>query len=128
MANVLVPISVGELVDKITILRIKQRKITDSAKLINIVAELDALKAVAKEHNIGLDAAEVADLESVNMRLWDIEDDIRQEERDKNFGERFVELARAVYVTNDQRFEAKSKVNDLFGSELREEKSYESYQ
>ena len=127
MANVLVPISIGELVDKITILKIKLTKITDATKLKNINKEYEALMSVTKELGLEMEAKEVANLLTVNQELWEIEDDIRDKERDREFDDEFIHLARAVYVTNDKRFAAKSAINELFGSDLREEKSYKKY-
>jgi hypothetical protein len=127
MANVLVPISIGELVDKITILRIKKKMISDAGKLENIKKEYEALSSVAVDSGIDLDSDAVSSLEAINFKLWNIEDDIRQKERARKFDEEFIELARSVYVVNDQRFEAKSKVNKIYGSNLKEEKSYEDY-
>jgi hypothetical protein len=125
--EILVPVSVGELVDKVTILRIKEQRITDPGKVRNIRAELAALEAVAARANIALAGPLVADLTRVNERLWEIEDDIRAKERSKVFDPAFVELARAVYLTNDQRFALKSRLNESYGSAYREEKSYEQY-
>ena len=127
MAELLAPVSVGELIDKITILRIKRRMITDAAKLTNIEAEMAALLSVCKKANIDPDAPLARDLEAINVKLWKIEDDIRDLERSKNFDAAFVALARAVYITNDERFATKSKINQVFGSSLKEEKSYQSY-
>lgn len=125
--NISVPVSVGEFVDKITILRIKTIHIKDSVKQVNIRKELDALERVAAEHGIDLSAQVVIELQQVNQELWDIEDEIRVLERAKDFSQRFIDLARAVYITNDKRFEVKSKVNLHFGSSYFEEKSYEKY-
>lgn len=125
--RLMVPVSTGELVDKITILRIKRRNISDTAKLTHIITELKALEAVCAQHGIRLDTPDVEDLEAVNSRLWQIEDDIRSCERAKEFGSRFIDLARAVYLTNDERFTIKTRINAATGSQLREEKSYEDY-
>ncbi|MGQ9368798.1 DUF6165 family protein [Azospirillum sp. ST 5-10] len=125
----LVPVSWGELTDKITILQIKSERITDSMKLANVRKELEALEAVCAASG-GLPdrtATVVAELRSVNAELWDIEDDIRECERAKDFGERFVALARKVYRTNDRRAGLKRIINDIMGSELIEEKSYKDY-
>lgn len=127
MGELLCPVSVGELVDKITILRIKQRHIRDQAKLRNIEAELAALTDVCRQARIDLGDQAVRELEDINARLWKIEDDIREKERAKRFDQEFVELARAVYLTNDDRFAAKSRLNALYGSRLKEEKSYREY-
>ena len=129
MARIEVPISVGELVDKVTILEIKSEKIADDAKRVNIRRELDALTAALKP----LIAATPAiaplktELRTINETLWGIEDDIRDRERNRDFGAAFVALARAVYQTNDRRAATKRKIDDLTGSELVEEKSYAPY-
>ena len=124
-----VPVSVGEVVDKVTILEIKSERISDSEKLRNVANELDALRPLVSGGVF--DSAELVDLtdglRAVNGELWDIEDDIRAEEAAGRFGERFIELARAVYVTNDRRAELKKKINLATGSQLVEEKSYEDY-
>ncbi|HWI41148.1 MAG TPA: DUF6165 family protein [Verrucomicrobiae bacterium] len=124
-----VPISIGELLDKITILEIKKERIRNEEKLRNVVTELDLLSRVRDESvPAGEEMASVyAELRSVNEKLWDIEDDIRECERAKDFGPRFIELARAVYITNDRRAELKNVLNRLSGSLLVEEKSYEAY-
>jgi hypothetical protein len=125
--EILVPVSIGELIDKITILRIKTRMITDAAKVANVRAELDSLEAACAGAGIDTRTDLAAELEAVNLKLWKIEDDIRDKERAKTFDAGFVELARAVYQVNDQRFAVKSKINAATGSALREEKSYKDY-
>jgi prefoldin subunit 5 len=130
MNEILIPISPGELLDKITILQIKAERIADPVKVANVKTELDMLSKVWSEA-VEVDAeisALTAELKSVNEALWEIEDDIRNEERGKRFGERFIELARAVYVTNDERANAKKKVNLHLNSTIVEEKSYQDYQ
>ena len=127
MSEILVPVSVGELIDKITILRIKQRHIKDAAKLRNIGAELSALEAVCVKAKLDTKDALAGELEAINQKLWVIEDDIRDKERTRTFDQRFIELARAVYVTNDERFQVKSKINAAAGSLYKEEKSYRDY-
>ena len=125
----MVPQSWGELIDKITILEIKSEKLTDASKLINVRRELQELITVRERHfpnHAGLAEAS-AKLKKVNESLWWIEDDIRDCERAKDFGPKFIELARAVYVTNDLRGNVKREINDLLGSTLKEEKSYASY-
>ena len=124
-----VPVSVGEVVDKVTILEIKSDRISDQGKLRNIATELDALRPLVSGGVFDTDevTALTDALRAVNGELWDIEDDIRAEEAAGRFGERFIELARAVYVTNDRRAELKKKINLATGSELVEEKSYEDY-
>jgi len=126
---ILVPVSWGELLDKITILEIKSRRIADTAKRENVERELAALNGVVTEAGSLPPAAQpvIDRLRGVNESLWDIEDEIRDCERRKDFGTRFIELARAVYHTNDQRAAFKRDLNDLLGSELVEEKSYQPY-
>ncbi len=129
MKDILVPISPGELLDKITILRIKAARITDPAKLHNVRVELEALERTWRE--CGAAIAAVADDEAallrVNETLWEIEDKIRDKERAQRFDAEFIELARAVYVTNDERAAIKKRINLALGSRLVEEKSYASY-
>jgi len=129
MNEILIPISPGELLDKITILQIKAERITDPVKAANVKTELDMLSKVWDESVESDDVMTTlsAELRSINERLWEIEDDIRDEERNRRFGERFVELARAVYVTNDERADAKKKVNLHLNSTIVEEKSYQDY-
>jgi len=129
MNEILIPISPGELLDKITILQIKAERITDPVKVANVKTELDMLRKVWDESVESDDVITTlsAELKSINERLWEIEDDIRDEERNRRFGERFVELARAVYVTNDERADAKKKVNLHLNSTIVEEKSYQDY-
>ena len=129
MTTLHVPVSVGEVIDKITILEIKQERIPDPAKLENIRRELTMLQEVVKaeiQPSNELDALH-AKLKGINEELWQIEDDIRDKERAKSFDDEFVRLARAVYVTNDQRAAAKREINELLGSTLVEEKSYAAY-
>jgi hypothetical protein len=127
--DILVPISPGELLDKITILRIKAARISDAAKVANVKHELALLEQTWRESGAtAVDlAAEEADLTRVNEKLWVIEDEIRDEERARRFGEKFIELARAVYVTNDERAAIKKRVNTRLGSTIVEEKSYQAY-
>ena len=129
MSEILIPISPGELLDKITILQIKAERINDPVKVANVQAELEMLDRVWND-SVETDAvitALTAELKSINETLWEIEDDIRDEERNQRFGERFIELARAVYVTNDDRAAAKKKVNLHLNSAIVEEKSYQDY-
>jgi len=129
MKDILIPISPGELLDKITILRIKAARITDPEKLANVRNELDMLDNIWSQ-SVNQDSTIkqlTEELTSINEALWDIEDDIRDEEREKRFGERFIELARSVYVTNDQRANTKKKINLYLGSTIVEEKSYQEY-
>jgi hypothetical protein len=129
MNEILIPISPGELLDKITILQIKAERIADPVKVANVKTELEMLEKVWREAVSDDDVIRAlsAELKSVNEALWVIEDDIRDEERNKRFGERFIELARAVYVTNDERANAKKKVNLHLNSSIVEEKSYQDY-
>ena len=124
-----VPVSVGEVLDKITILQIKLAHISDANKRVNIQNELDALLPLVAGDGFATDEMQglMAELKSVNEALWDIEDDIREKEAAKSFDAEFIKLARAVYVTNDKRAEIKKQINLATGSALVEEKSYESY-
>jgi uncharacterized protein YukE len=124
-----VPVSVGEVLDKITILQIKLAHISDATKRANIQNELDALLPLVAGDAFATDQMQglMAELKSVNEALWDIEDDIREKEAAKSFDDEFIRLARAVYVTNDKRAEIKKQINLATGSALVEEKSYESY-
>lgn len=127
--SVNVEISIGEFFDKITILEIKQERIKDAAKLENINKELDSLDKLLLQLPFSrADVAdEVAELKTINEKLWEIEDDIREKESQKSFDEHFIELARAVYFTNDRRSEVKRIINLKLGSDFVEEKSYEEY-
>ena len=127
--GVTVPVSPGELIDKITILEIKAERIADPAKLVNVRHQLTLLEGVRDEALAGSAklTALADDLRSVNSVLWDIEDDIRACEATKDFGSRFIELARSVYRTNDKRAALKKEIDELFGSAITEEKSYEDY-
>ena len=128
-ATITVEVAPGELIDKITILEIKLERMTDAAKLANVRIERDTLVAArdaAVPASSDLDAL-TAELKTINESLWEIEDDIRACERGKDFGARFVELARSVYFTNDRRSDVKRKINALLGSRLVEEKSYAAY-
>ncbi|MCP4913475.1 MAG: hypothetical protein GY909_10165 [Oligoflexia bacterium] len=128
--NVKVEVSLGELVDKITILEIKTEKIEDQNKVALAQNEKDVLEQTLKELE-GNVYDEVSDLRSslkdVNLALWKIEDDIREKERQKSFDDEFIDLARRVYITNDQRFKFKNEINTKFGSNIKEVKSYKEY-
>ncbi|MEO8012184.1 MAG: DUF6165 family protein [Dokdonella sp.] len=129
MSQISVPVSHGELIDKITILEIKSERISDLRKLSNVRVELDLLNATwnadpAARTDI---SAERAKLRAVNETLWDIEDHIRVKEKAKAFDAEFIELARAVYFRNDERAAFKREINEKLGSLLVEEKSYENY-
>jgi hypothetical protein len=129
MNELSVPISCGELIDKITILEIKSERIRDAAKLANVRTELDLLDATWNRHpSARVDIrGERARLKAVNEALWDIEDRIRLKEKAQAFDAEFIELARAVYFRNDERAAVKREINLKLGSQLVEEKSYEDY-
>jgi hypothetical protein len=129
MNELLAPVSPGELIDKLTILQIKSRRIADAAKLANVRRELDVLTQCWQRSPWGtVDiAVDQAALLAVNERLWDIEDRIRDKERAKSFDAGFIELARAVYIENDQRAAIKKQINTALGSAIVEEKSYAAY-
>jgi DNA-binding GntR family transcriptional regulator len=129
MSELLTPISIGELIDKITILEIKSVHIDDAAKLVNVRKELDLLNATWAAHAASkVDiAAERAQLKAVNEALWDIEDHIRLKEKAQAFDAEFIELARSVYFRNDVRAKVKREINVKLGSTLIEEKSYQDY-
>jgi hypothetical protein len=126
---ILVEVAPGELIDKITILQIKTERIDNADKVKNVRIELEVLETA--RDNVIPSSAELdrltAELKSVNEALWVIEDDIRDCERDKDFGPKFVELARSVYRSNDRRAAAKREINELLGSKIIEEKSYADY-
>ena len=129
MKEILVPLSPGELLDKITILRIKVARIQEAAKLANVKLELSLLEQIWKDsgaaaHDVALDERA---LENVNERLWDIEDRIRDKEARQTFDRDFIELARAIYICNDERAAIKKHINQQLGSRLVEEKSYKQY-
>ena len=124
-----VPIAPGELLDKISILQIKAERITDPTALSNVLHELELLDKLWLKNN--RETNEITSLreqlKQINERLWQIEDDIRECERNRDFGEIFIELARAVYITNDQRAAIKKQINQRLGSVIVEEKSYQTY-
>ena len=122
------PVSLGELVDKISILHIKNKNIKDDEKLKLIREELKLLTITLDRHLKKNDIQEFLDaLIKINSELWTIEDEIRDCERSKKFDEKFISLARSVYITNDKRSEIKLDINKKFGSEIVEVKSYEEY-
>ena len=129
MQDILVPVSPGELLDKITILRIKSARMSDAAKLANVRHELQLLEQTwAAYVPAGMTVAdEERALQAVNERLWDVEDRLRDQEAQKRFDQDFIELARAVYINNDERAALKKRVNTRLGSTLVEEKSYRPY-
>jgi hypothetical protein len=126
-----VEVSNGELLDKLTILELKMSNISDDKKLINVKKEFNELSPLAKllfEKFKDELLIKYKELALINSQLWKIEDDIRECEKNKNFGEKFVELARTVYFTNDKRSDVKKQINILTGSGFIEEKSYEDYE
>jgi hypothetical protein len=128
--SITVEIAAGELMDKISILEIKMERIADAGKLANVRAELDTLLAT-RNRVLTMTAALgslAVKLKTANEQLWEIEDEIRDCERRKDFGPRFIELARSVYRTNDQRCAIKRQIDEHLGSRLLEEKSYEEYE
>ena len=129
MSEIKVPISPGELLDKITILRIKSKRMNDSKKLANVRLELQELEQTwnASPYAKSNIAADIDALHAVNEKLWVIEDDIRDKERAQAFDAEFVRLARAVYFENDDRAAIKRRINVALGSTLVEEKSYAAY-
>lgn len=126
---ILAPVSAGELIDKITILRVKAERIGDPAKEANVRAELALLEATAAQALAASDELErlTAELTQINAALWDVEDGKRDHERRQDFGPSFVQLARRVYIDNDRRAAVKRAINALAGSEIVEEKSYKPY-
>jgi len=127
MSDIMVPISPGELLDKITILRIKQERMRDPAKLANVRLELELLEQTWRRAGGTAEEADERALRRVNETLWDIEDRIRAKESTQNFDAEFIELARAVYLTNDERAAIKRRINLALGSRILEEKSYAAY-
>jgi hypothetical protein len=125
----LTPISWGELIDKITILEIKEVKITSGNALKNIKKELSFLLNIVNNSNGVQDAISVLKnkLKEVNVKLWQVEDEIREKEYAKEFDEKFINLARSVYILNDERANIKKQINDILFSELKEEKSYKNF-
>lgn len=127
---IMIEVGAGELIDKITILTIKSERMSDEGKLKNVRHELEVLSA-ARDANLA-DSADLqrltAALKEVNEALWEIEDDIRQCERDKDFGDKFIQLARSVYITNDKRAALKKDINVLTGAGIIEEKSYTEFE
>jgi hypothetical protein len=129
MSEILVPVSFGELLDKISILQIKSERMSDEAKLANVRNELSALDKTWLAHPAAVgDIAKLrADLKAVNERLWVIEDDIRIKEKAQAFDDEFIQLARSVYFENDERARIKKDINLTLGSAYIEEKSYQDY-
>lgn len=127
--SIKIDVSVGEIMDKLTILEIKSEKIQDEAKLANVCKEKDSLLPVIDQPAYQTDEVKqlVDELKDINLKLWEIEDAIRVKEADKSFDKEFIELARSVYFTNDKRADVKKQINLATGSQLVEEKSYEEY-
>ena len=124
-----IPISWGELLDKITILQIKLENLTAQNALNNVARELKQLQSICSQScpkTIKPKQLEL-ELKKINQKLWDIEDKIRDKERNKSFDDEFIQLARSVYITNDERSRIKRRINETFGSDLIEEKSYADY-
>lgn len=121
-----IPVSAGELLDRLSILRLKTERISDPVKLVNVQREHDELDGVRARELTMTDVAQelYSELRDVNAKLWDIEDDIRRCEAQKDFGEEFIRLARAVYITNDRRAELKREISVQLGSLIVDEKSY----
>tara|TARA_B100000287_G_scaffold428364_1_gene479631 strand:+ start:562 stop:939 length:378 start_codon:yes stop_codon:yes gene_type:complete len=121
-----IPISCGELVDKLSILEIKKTEIKNEEKLKQVLNEFNALKEIYKK--IFMNSKEIEkfykDLLIVNKELWEIEDKLRKLEKEEKFDRIFIELARSVYITNDRRFSIKKAINEMFGSEIQEQKDY----
>jgi hypothetical protein len=125
--NINCEVSLGELVDKISILKIKSQKITDEEKLLHVQKEEETLVKTLNSLKLQNIDFHLEQMIEVNLKLWKIEDDIRDLERAKNFGQEFIALARAVYITNDERFKRKNTINHLYKSGLVEVKSYQDY-
>jgi hypothetical protein len=121
-----IEVSIGEIVDKLSILQIKTKFIRDEEKLNNVKKEYDYLYDIVF-NEMKIEQSDFFDMVSINQELWKIEDDIRDKERNKEFDDEFVSLARAVYVTNDKRAEVKKVINIKYGSLFVEEKSYQKY-
>lgn len=121
-----IEVSIGEIVDKLSILQIKTEMIKDEEKLSNVKKEYDYLYDIVF-NEMKIEQSDFLEMVSINKELWNIEDDIRDKERDKEFDDVFIGLARAVYVTNDKRAEVKKNINLKYGSTFVEEKSYNPY-
>jgi hypothetical protein len=123
-----VPVSVGELIDKLSILQVKKIKVTNPDKLLFINKEYDLLYEMSSEFLQRKDILQIYDdLINTNLKLWEVEDELRVIESTKNFDDTFTELARSVYYTNDERFRLKDKINSLTNSEIKEQKDYKEY-
>ena len=126
LSTILAPISIGELIDKITILEIKQIYMT-GIKLKNINKEMKLLKNILQDKNLEINIDLIKNLKKVNKKLWEIEDNIRIKESNQEFDEEFIKLARSVYIENDKRASIKKEINQKYNSDLVEEKSYKNY-
>ena len=126
LSTILAPISIGELIDKITILEIKQIYMTGT-KLKNINKEMKLLKNILQDKNLEINIDLIKNLKKVNKKLWEIEDNIRIKESKQEFDEEFIKLARSVYIENDKRASIKKEINQKYNSDLVEEKSYKNY-
>ena len=129
MKTPLIPISWGELFDKLTILQIKLENLQDKNALKNVKIEYDQLHIIYNKNFLENEKAKllIINLKKINQKLWNIEDEIREKERNKTFDEEFIKLAREVYITNDQRSHIKRNINETFDSKIIEEKSYQGY-
>ena len=125
-STILAPISIGELIDKITILEIKQIYMTGT-KLKNINKEMKLLKNILQDKNLEINIDLIKNLKKINKKLWEIEDNIRIKESKQEFDEEFIKLARSVYIENDKRASIKKEINQKYNSDLVEEKSYKNY-
>ena len=125
-STILAPISIGELIDKITILEIKQIYMT-GIKLKNINKEMKLLKNILQDKNLEINIDLIKNLKKTNKKLWEIEDNIRTKESNQEFDEEFIKLARSVYIENDKRASIKKEINQKYNSDLVEEKSYKNY-
>ena len=126
LSTILAPISIGELIDKITILEIKQIYMT-GIKLKNINKEMKLLKNILQDKNLEINIDLIKNLKKINKKLWEIEDNIRIKESKQEFDEDFIKLARSVYIENDKRAYIKKEINQKYNSDLVEEKSYKNY-
>ena len=126
LSNILAPLSLGELIDKITILEIKKTHMND-IKLKNVNKELELLECILFDQNLKIDVNLINKLKEVNNKLWEIEDRIRIKEKNQLFDNEFIQLARSVYIENDKRASIKKEINQKYNSELIEEKLYDSY-
>ena len=126
--EITIPASIGELVDKLTILNIKLENVTNKEKKENLVKEKNKLQKIYDDLNFDDEMNQFFNqLMTINKKLWNIEDEIRILERNKQFDEKFIKLARSVYITNDERFSIKNKINNFVGSNIKEEKLYQKY-